>query len=180
MRRIRITVAYDGTDFHGWQVQPELHTIQGTLEAILSSIEGEPVSVAGSGRTDAGVHALAQVAAFSLDNPIPAGNLRKAMNRLLPRAIRILNLEEAAPEFHPRYDAIAKTYEYRIAREEIGWPFDRCYVHHYPYPLDEAAMIAAAPLLEGSHDYSAFSAADERDQLGFSKVRNIYSSRLER
>src|SRR5215475_12262348 len=101
MRRIKITLAYDGTAFHGWQVQPGLPTIQGALEQILSDMEGNPVHVAGSGRTDAGVHALAQVAAFSLANPIPLPNLRRAVNRLLPPAIRVLAVEEASPEFHP-------------------------------------------------------------------------------
>ena len=108
MRRLRITVAYDGTDFHGWQVQPGLPTIQGAIEAVLAEIEGAPVQVEGSGRTDAGVHALAQVAAFTLTNLIPAPNLRKAMNRLLPRDIRVLEVEEAAPGFHPRFAARAK------------------------------------------------------------------------
>ena len=97
MRRIRITLAYDGTDFHGWQSQPGLATIQGALERIVAEIEGKPVHVAGSGRTDAGVHALAQVAAFSLDNPIPVYNLRKAINRLLPPAIRVLSINMISP-----------------------------------------------------------------------------------
>ena len=101
--------------------------------------------VAGSGRTDAGVHALAQVAAFSLVNPIPPENLRKAMNRLLPRDIRVLDAEEAALDFHPRYLAKAKTYEYRIFRGEVCPPFERLYVHHYPYPLDEERMVDLAP-----------------------------------
>jgi len=180
VRRIRITVAYDGTDFHGWQVQPALPTIQGTLESIISGIEGGPVLVAGSGRTDAGVHALAQVAAFTTENPIPVENLRKAINRLLPHSIRIRSVEEVPLEFNPRYDAIAKTYEYRIFREEICLPFERRYVHHHPYPLDEAAMIDAARLLEGEHDFTTLAASDERDELGHSKVRCIYSSRLER
>ena len=117
----------------------------------------------GSGRTDAGVHALAQVAAFRLTNPIPLPNLKKAMNRLLPRDIRVMETAEAHESFHPRYDAIAKTYEYRILRAEICPPFDRRYVYHYPYPLDEAAMIEAARLLEGEHDFSAFAAADPVD-----------------
>src|SRR5277367_1498574 len=103
MRRIRITLSYDGSDYHGWQVQPGLATIQGTLETVLEGIEGGPVQVAGSGRTDAGVHALAQVAALSLSNPIPPANLQKAMNRLLPRDIRVLRAEDAAENFHPRY-----------------------------------------------------------------------------
>src|SRR5579872_7403430 len=116
MRRIKIIISYDGTDYHGWQVQPGLATIQGTLERVISEIEGAPVQVAGSGRTDAGVHALAQVAAMSIANPIPIDNLRRALNRLLPRDIRVLSAEEAAPDFHPRFQAKRKTYEYRIFR----------------------------------------------------------------
>ena len=180
MRRVRITVAYDGTDFHGWQVQPGLPTIQGALEAVLAEVEGAPVQVEGSGRTDAGVHALAQVAAFSLTNLIPAPNLRKAMNRLLPRDIRVLEVEESAPDFHPRFAARAKTYEYRILRAEICSPFERRYVYHHPYPLDEARIFELAPLLEGEHDFSAFAASDERDQLGLLKVRCLFSSAAER
>ncbi len=137
MRRIRIAVSYDGTDYYGWQVQPGLPTIQGVLEAVLAEIESAEVKVEGSGRTDAGVHALAQVAAFSLENPIPTPNLEKAMNRLLPRDIRILSAEEAPENFHPRFDATAKTYEYRILRAPICSPFERRYVHHHPYPLNE-------------------------------------------
>ena len=178
MRRIRITLAYDGSDFHGWQVQPGLDTIQGALENVASSIEGKPVHVAGSGRTDAGVHALAQVAAFSIENPIPTPNLRKAMNRLLPRSIRITAVEEAAPDFHPRFDAKSKTYEYRIFRGEVCPPFERRYVYHHPFPLDIGPMIAAAPLLEGEHDFTAFATADEKDEAGTSKIRRIFSSRL--
>ncbi len=180
MRRIRITVSYDGTDFHGWQVQPGLPTIQAALESVLAEVEGAPVHVTGSGRTDAGVHALAQVAAFSLANPIPPKNLQKALNRLLPRDIRILDACEAPENFHPRYAAVAKTYEYRILRAEVCPPFDRRWVHHHPYPLDELAMISAAPLLEGEHDFSALAASDDRDGLGRSKVRTIFSSRIER
>ena len=178
MRRIRITVAYDGTDFHGWQVQPGLPTIQGALEAAATEIEGKPVQVAGSGRTDAGVHALAQVAAFSIENPIPAANLRKALNRLLPWSIRVTDVVETETSFHPRFDAKAKTYEYRIARSEVCAPFERRYVHHHPYPLDVAAMAACAGLLEGEHDFTAFAASDESDQRGASKVRCIFSSEL--
>jgi tRNA pseudouridine38-40 synthase len=180
MRRIKITVAYDGTEFHGWQVQPGLPTIQGTLEKIVSGIEGKPVHVAGSGRTDAGVHALAQVAAFNLENPIPSYNLRKAINRLLPPAVRVLSVEETRPDFHPRYDAIAKTYEYRIHREEIVPPFEWRYAHHFPYPLNEKTIEELAPLLEGEHDFSAFAASDDSDHEGKSKVRTIFSSRARR
>src|SRR5437660_46435 len=104
MRRIRITVSYDGADYHGWQVQPGLATIQGTLESVLAEMEGAPVHVEGSGRTDAGVHALAQVAAFSFNNPIPVANLRKALNRVLPRDIRVIEAAEVPENFHPRFD----------------------------------------------------------------------------
>jgi tRNA pseudouridine38-40 synthase len=177
MRRIRITLSYDGTDFHGWQRQPNVPTIQGWLQHVLAEIEGRPVNVDGSGRTDAGVHALAQVAAFNLDNPIPILNLRRAMNRLLPAAIRVLTAEEAPADFHPRYQARSKTYDYRIFRGEVCSPFERRYVHHYPYPLDVEAIAAAAPLLEGEHDFSAFAASDESDREGESCVRTIFESR---
>jgi tRNA pseudouridine38-40 synthase len=168
MRRIKIIVSYDGSDYHGWQVQPGL-----------PAIEGGAVQVAGSGRTDAGVHALAQVAAFSIENPIPVDNLRRAMNRVLPRDIRVLSVEEAALDFHPRFQAKRKTYEYRIFRGEICSPFERRYVCHHPYPLAVEEMIALAPMLEGEHDFTAFAASDDRDELEASKVRTIYCSRLE-
>ena len=179
MRRIRVRLAYDGTAFHGWQVQPGLPTIQGALETVISEIEGGPVPVAGSGRTDAGVHALGQVAAFTIANPIPLPNLRRAMNRLLPHAIRVLSVEEAHPDFHPRFDARAKTYEYRILREEVCSPFEWPYVHHYPYPLEEERMVRLAAVFEGTHDFTAFAAADDRDAEGKSKVRTVFSSVLE-
>ena len=180
MRRIRVGVAYDGTDFHGWQVQPGLPTIQGELERALAEIEGAAVAVNGSGRTDAGVHALEQVAAFDLENRIPVDNLRRAINRLLPRSIRVLSAAEAAADFHPRFHARAKTYQYRIWREEICPPFDRLYVLHHPYPLDEGAMMDAARVFGGERDFTAFAATDQSDEEGRSKVRTVYSSSLGR
>lgn len=180
MRHIRITLSYDGTDYHGWQVQPGLPTIQGVLEAVLFEIESAEVKVEGSGRTDAGVHALAQVAAFSLNNPIPTLNLEKAMNRQLPRDIRVLSAVETAANFHPRFDATAKTYEYRILRAAICSPFERRYVHHYPYPLNEGKIFELAKTLEGEHNFTAFAAADDADALGRSKVRSIFSSTASR
>lgn len=180
MRRIRLKLAYDGGGFHGWQVQPGLPTIQGALERILSDMEGRPVQLAGSGRTDAGVHALEQVAAFTFENPIPLENLRRAVNRLLPPAIRVLAAEEAAADFHPRFQAKAKTYEYRILRSEGCSPFEWPYVHHYPYRLDEDRMCRLARVFEGEHDFTAFAASDERDAEGHSKVRTVFSSVLER
>ena len=178
MRRIKITLAYDGGPFHGWQVQPGLPTIQGLLEEILTGMEGSPVHVAGSGRTDAGVHALEQVAAFTLVNPIPLVNLRRAVNRLLPAAVRVLSVEEAAADFHPRFQAKAKTYEYRIYRGEVCSPFEWPYVHHYPYRLDEERMAELARSFQGEHDFTAFAAADDRDAEGKSKVRMVFSSEL--
>jgi tRNA pseudouridine38-40 synthase len=179
-RTLKFEVAYDGTDFHGWQVQSGLATVQGVLEEVIGAIEGSAVHVAGSGRTDAGVHALAQVAAVILRNPIPPDNFRRAVNRLLPKSIRIQHVIEAAPSFHPRFDARRKTYRYRIFREEVCPPFERHFVYHHPYPLDEAAMIEAALLLEGEHDFSAFAASDERDGQGYSKRRTIFASNLAR
>lgn len=180
MRRLRFQVTYDGTDFFGWQAQPELPTVQGALQDTISSIEGKPVHVEGSGRTDAGVHALAQVAAVSIENPIPTDNFRRAVNRLLPATIRISDVQEASSGFHPRFQAKKKTYEYRIFRDEICSPFERRFVYHHPYPLDEAAMVQAAKLLAGEHDFTAFAASDEKDAWGGSKVRIIYSSELTR
>src|ERR1700733_4133122 len=184
LRRIKITLAYDGGGFHGWQVQPGLPTIQGTLEEIIGGMEGRPVHVAGSGRTDAGVHALEQVAAFSLENPIPLPNLRRAVNRLLPPTIRVLSAEEVHPDFHPRFDAKAKTYEYRILRGEICSPFEWPYVYHYPYPLDEERMRQLALVFAGEHDFTAYAAADNSDAQseaeGKSKVRTVFASTLRR
>lgn len=180
MRTLRFEVAYDGTEFHGWQIQPGLSTIQGTLEQVISSIEGKHVHVEGSGRTDAGVHALAQVAAVRLENPIPPNNFRRAVNRLLPRSIRINRVEKTNPDFHPRFEARCKTYEYRIFREEVCSPFERHFVYHYPFPLNEASMLAAAPLFEGDHDFTAFAAADETDARLTSKVRRIFVSSFAR
>ena len=178
-RRIRITTAYDGTDYHGWQLQPGLPTVQGTMEEIVAGIEGSTVRVEGSGRTDAGVHALAQVAAFTIENPIPVDNLRRAMNRLLPASVRILRVEEVHADFHPRFDAVAKTYRYTIFRDEVCPPLEWRYVYHHPYPLNEASMMEAARVYEGEHDFTAL-AADSRDSEPISNVRTIFSSVLER
>jgi tRNA pseudouridine38-40 synthase len=180
MRRLRFEISYDGTDFNGWQVQPGLPTIQGVLEQVIGAIEGKPVHVAGSGRTDAGVHAFAQVGAVSLENPIPPDNFRRAVNRLLPHSIRISRVVETFLDFHPRFAARRKTYEYRIYREEVCPPFERRFVYHHPFPLDEAALFEMAPLLEGEHDFTAFAASDDRDAVSRSKTRTIFRSILTR
>jgi len=177
MRNLKLTLAYDGTDFAGWQVQPDSPSIQGTLASAIGRVTGEKVLPQGSGRTDAGVHALAQVATFQTDAVIPVGNFVVALNDILPASIRVLAVEEVAPDFHPRKSARAKTYRYRIYREAICPPFLARYVWHYPYPLDDDAMREAAPLVEGEHDFTSFAAVDpERGREGLSNVRSIFSS----
>ena len=183
MRNIKLVLAYDGTDFSGWQVQPDAATIQGTLTSAIGRITGEKVLPQGSGRTDAGVHALAQVATFVTESPIPAENLVKALNDVLPAAIRVFQAAEAPLEFHARKSARAKTYRYRIYHEAICPPFLTRYVWHYPYPLDEGAMQRAAELIIGEHDFTSFAAVDpERsgEEETISNVREIFESRWEK
>jgi tRNA pseudouridine38-40 synthase len=179
MRNFKLVLAYDGTDFCGWQVQPEAASIQGTLASAIGRVTGEKVLPQGSGRTDAGVHALAQVATFALESVIPAPNLMIALNDVLPAAIRVFLCVEAPLEFHARKSASAKTYRYRMYRGDVCPPFLARYVWHYPYPLDFAAMEQAAPVIEGEHDFTSFAAVDpERGKDGeFSNLRRVSSSR---
>src|SRR5262245_22575638 len=154
-RNLKLTLAYDGTEFAGWQVQPELATIQGTLSSAIGRLTGENVLPQGSGRTDAGVHALAQVASFPTTSPIPTENFLKALNDILPSSIRVLEVAEAPAEFHARHSAQAKTYRYRIFREPVCSPFLARYVWHFPYPLDEQAMGRAGDGVVGEHDFTS-------------------------
>ena len=187
----KLTLAYDGTDFHGWQIQPGKPTIQGELQTALSRLTGESTLPQGSGRTDAGVHALAQVASFPLAAPIPPENLYRALNRKLPPSIRVLEaviMPDAA--FHARHSAIAKTYEYRILQTASCSPFLARYVHAYPRILDFAALQQAARIFVGEHDFRSFAASDEdltarnvqaagSDQPGIppkSTIRTIFAS----
>src|SRR6266496_2895679 len=175
MRKFKLIIAYDGTDFCGWQVQPDAPSIQGTLASAIGRITGEKVLPQGSGRTDAGVHALAQVATFATESVIPAANLVKALNDMLPPSIRVLEANEAPHGFHARHSARAKTYRYRIYRGAICPHFLARYVWHYPYPLNEDAMKAAAALVLGEHDFTSFAAVDpERDTADVSNVRKIF------
>ena len=160
VRNLRLIIAYDGSEFAGWQVQPGLPTVQGSLATAIGRLSGENVLPQGSGRTDAGVHALGQVATFTTRSPIPLENWLKALNEILPPAIRVLEVTEAAAEFHARKSARAKTYRYRIFRGAICPPFLARYVWHYPYPLDEAGMAQAAGMLVGEHDFTSFAAVD--------------------
>lgn len=178
-RNLKLILAYDGTSFAGWQVQPEAETVQGTLASVIGRLTGEKVLPQGSGRTDSGVHALAQVATFATESTIPTGNFQKALNDLLPPAIRVLAVEEAPAEFHARKSARAKTYRYRIYRGMVCPPFAARYVWHFPYPLDEEAMKRAAAEVIGDHDFTSFAAVDpERglDEPARSNARTIFWS----
>ena len=160
VRNLKLILSYDGSEFAGWQVQPERATIQGTLSSAIGRLTGENVLPQGSGRTDAGVHALAQAATFQTSSSIPTENWIKALNDILPASIRVLEVTEAAPDFHARKSARAKIYRYRMYRGAICPPFLARYVWHYPFPLDEVAMALAAPLAVGEHDFTSFAAAD--------------------
>ncbi len=156
MRNIRLLVAYDGTDFQGWQRQPSAPTVQSCLETTIEKIVGEQVKVVGSGRTDAGVHALNQVANFKTNSPIPCEGLRKALNDLLPPTVRVKQADEVSEAFHARFDARSKTYRYRILQTAICSPFIWRFVYHHPYPLDRKRMAEAVRLIEGEHDFTSF------------------------
>jgi tRNA pseudouridine38-40 synthase len=160
MRNLKLILSYDGSDFAGWQVQPNAVTVQGTLASAIGRITGEKVLPQGSGRTDAGVHALAQVVTFVTESSVPAANFLKALNDILPVSVRVLEAREVAADFHARKSAQGKTYRYRIYREAICSPFLARYVWHYPFPLDEEAMTRSASLVEGEHDFTSFAAVD--------------------
>lgn len=166
MRTWKLTLAYDGTDYSGWQIQPGEPTIQGELQSALGRVTGEGPLPQGSGRTDAGVHALGQVASFGLEAPIPADSLRRALNRTLPAAIRILRAEEAPEGFHARHSAVAKTYEYRVFLEKTAGgetlcpPFLARYVYAYPWPLELTRLNEAARHFVGRQDFLSFAASD--------------------
>ena len=201
----KLTLSYDGSTFHGWQVQPTLPTIQGTLAAALHHLTGETVLPQGSGRTDAGVHALAQVTTFSLETAIPPENLLRALNRALPPTIRVLSAEPAPETFHARHSAVAKTYEYRIfprrpainrvphvsplrhglpqpspeTADLICPPFLAPYVWDCRWPLDLTPMQTAATLFLGTHNFTSFAAADP-DLTQRSNTSTVISTGAER
>ncbi len=156
----KLTLTYDGSEFRGWQVQPGEPTIQGELQQALNRVTGEAPLPQGSGRTDAGVHALGQVASFALHAPIPPENLLRALNRTLPASIRVSEATIAPHSFHARHSAVAKTYEYRVFRESICPPFLARYVHSCPWPMDFDALQRSANFFEGEHDFRSFAATD--------------------
>jgi tRNA pseudouridine38-40 synthase len=180
MRYFKLTIAYDGTDFHGWQMQANKPTIQGEIVNVLERVTREKIFLHGAGRTDAGVHALGQVASFKTQSALSAQEFQRALNALLPPAIRIVLAEEVGPDFHARWSARRKTYRYRLYRGKVVPPTLWRYVLHYPFPLDEDAMGDAAARFVGTHDFTAFAAsADSEDGGGErSAEREIYSSEL--
>lgn len=166
----KFLIQYDGTDFHGWQIQDEQRTVQGELERVLSLIEDADVSVAGSGRTDAGVHAEGQVATAVISRNMTTDKLRAAINGNLWRDVRILNVEKVDDDFHARFSAKGKTYIYRVINAPVISPFWTRYAHHESRPLNVAAMNEAARFFLGEHDWTAFSAASSESE---NKVRTI-------
>ena len=156
----KLTLAYDGTDYKGWQVQPGERTIQGELQAALGRIVNEAPLPQGSGRTDAGVHALAQVASFPLLTRIPAANLQRALNGTLPASIRVLETKIVRDTFHARHSAVGKTYEYRIFRAALCPPFLARYVFASRWLMDRTALDLAAQAFIGTHDFLSFAASD--------------------
>jgi tRNA pseudouridine38-40 synthase len=159
MRVIKLTVAYDGTDFAGWQRQARHRTVQAVLEAALEPIEGRRVVVHGAGRTDAGVHAAGQVASLRLERPITPADLRRALNARLPDDVRVIEVEEMPPDFHARFAARLKTYHYRVCTRPVMAPLERRTAWHVRGPLDGEAMQRAAALLVGEHDFASFRGA---------------------
>lgn len=174
--RIRLVVEYDGTDFHGFQRQPGLRTVDKVLEEAICRLTKEEVQVMGSGRTDAGVHALGQVVAFSTEASIPPDRYRQAINTLLPSDIRVIHSEEATSDFHPRYNARRKTYRYLVYRSNEGYTLYRRYAHQYAGRLNLALMQEATQHVIGEHDFRGFMATGSDVQ---NTVRNVYQFTVE-
>ena len=175
MRTLKLTLAYEGTEFVGWQRQAEGTSVQGALEDALARLAGAPVAVAGAGRTDAGVHAAGQVASAVVDFRHDPETIFRALNAMLPDAIRVLEVRDAPPDFHARFSARSKTYHYRFTNGPVASPFERRWAWHVPWSLDVAAMQAAAALLVGEHDFAAFQSVGTDVR---STVRRLHVSRL--
>ncbi len=172
----KLLIQYDGTDFHGWQVQENARSIQGELERVIGMIENAEVKVAGSGRTDAGVHAEGQVANVHLNRPFTPFRLRAAINGNLWRDIRILKVERADEDFHARFSARGKTYVYRVINAPVMSPFWRRFAHHESKPLDVARMTEASRLFLGEHDWTAFASAKAD---GETRIRTVTDCTIE-
>lgn len=177
MRRLRCVVGYDGTDYSGFQVQPDQTTIQGEIEAALERITGEEIQIHGSGRTDAGVHARGQVIHFDTNSHIPMDKWRFVLNNQLPDAIVIRSVEEAPESFHARFDVQVKEYRYCIDNGPVADVFRHRYADHIRFPLDVEAMQQAARHLVGKHDFTSFCSAKTFVE---DKVRTVYGLTVER
>ena len=171
-KRIRLTVAYDGTNYHGWQLQDNGNTIEAELNKGLSELLGEEIRVIGASRTDSKVHALGNVAVFDTVSRMPAGKISYALNQRLPEDIRIQKSQEVPADWHPRRCESRKTYEYRIYRAEFPMPVKRLYSHYIYTPLDVGRMREAAAYLEGEHDFKSFCQTGAQVE---STVRTIHS-----
>lgn len=175
-KRIRITVAYDGTNYHGWQLQDNGITIEEVLNRCLSELLGENIQVIGASRTDSGVHAMGNMAVFDTKNRMPAGKIAYALNQRLPEDIRIQKSEEVPPTWHPRHCDSIKTYEYRIYRAEFPMPVKRYYSYFFYRPLDVGRMQEGAAYLEGEHDFKSFCQTGTQAE---STVRTLYAVQVE-
>ena len=173
MTNIKLTLAYDGTEYNGWQIQSEGRTIQGELTRVLSLLDQRHITLHGAGRTDAGVHAEGQVASFGLERDFGLRELRDAINGNLDRDIRVLEAEFADDSFHARVSARLKTYRYRIWTRDVVSPFARRYVHHFRSALDIVTMRQAASLLEGKHDFKAFTVSASDAETSVRTIRRL-------
>jgi tRNA pseudouridine38-40 synthase len=169
----KLLIQYDGTDFHGWQIQEEQRTVQGELTRVLSLLDDGPVTVHGSGRTDAGVHAEGQVASVHLQRQITPAKLRNAINGNLDRDVRVLFAKVAPDDFHARYSAIGKTYVYRLVHGPIMSPFWARFAHQEARPIDLERIRSCARLFIGEHDWTAFSAAQADTESRVRKISNL-------
>jgi tRNA pseudouridine38-40 synthase len=177
MRNLKLTLAYDGTEFHGWQIQPSLRTVQGELQEALQKLFNHEVKVTGSGRTDAGVHAHGQVANVQTIRAMDTDAVLRGANALLPDEVRVMSVEEVASDFHARHSARSKTYEYHVWREAIVSPFHSRYVYAFRYPLDETAIDTGTTYFLGTHDFTSFcSAATEIED----RIRIIFDASWQR
>jgi tRNA pseudouridine38-40 synthase len=176
MARMKVTVAYDGTDFAGYQIQPSGRTVQGVIQAVLKKMhKGQPVTISASGRTDAGVHAIGQVFHFDTDLNIPETAWIRALNAMLPQDVLIKSVEEESRSFHARYSAISKEYHYRIYRAEQPDIFRRNQAYYFPYTLNVEDMRNACEWLKGTHDFTSFSSARSEVE---DKVRTIHELKV--
>ena len=187
MRNIRLVVAFDGTNFHGWQIQPGARTVQGSLCQAVEQITQQTVAVTGSGRTDAGAHARGLIANFHTTSPLAPAQFLRALNGLLPQDVRILSAREAAPSFHARRDALSKVYRYQVYRGKVMPPHLAREHFHYPYPIDLEQMKLACDLFAGAHDFARFAARSGRSEgpsghpaKDRNTVRHIFRSEMKR